>query len=925
MEQATNQFNKGLQMDTHPMVQSNDSLTDCLNGTLITMNGNEVILQNDMGNRRVNNAFLPPGYQPIGIKEYGGIIYIAAYNPITNKSQIGSFPSPQKKFKNLDFENQLNFDKFLEESNEFEETFDLGSKTQTLNFVKSDTQFVLLTEDSSIYPGDKFTVYCSTIDKNKDKLTNYDNIYHSDEHDQIYSPKNKDYTLFLGVLNSQNEFMDITPNLQRWKWDKEHKKSEIINFNNDYNYEVSKNFKFNSGYFIPKSFDNENLEETQADADFIRNRQAFPINTYSSKLVGPLYLKAQFNHVENFDYNIHGYKSIEGDDEYVYLTIDGFFTYNCQDHQENNEENNEYQNIQIFNTNKEQENNTGDYISDRVMNGRRSRGYYNDIDNNDNDIDNNNDNNNDNVNINNNIIMDGINVNYPDEFPENLSSNDYDKLGIYGTFLEDDLMYRYSSSKDNNKSENIFNVNDNSTDDSFVTIINYNQVSPYEEESMDNHYINWTVYGDVNPVKVIIDDDNSSNWTLPTIYGDDEKWLCVDHSSLIKVFSTNIDRCIETIEIVGEAEDFRLLNGFGKQSKISWNAGYSTTRRVEFYCQSAKIKEIRVKTRNISEKKKEIWNKHLQYSAQSKVTGISDFNFETDSTINLYNPLKYLSDSLYGNHLFSGSGIISFDRYSEIHFTKTTYYPKGAAAILLYDKMEFLVEVPNQYSISTIEIFSSPNIKCLSPGKFENNVWSNIGGSTKAVRFRFESSDNYGYLYRVIVHHNGICSSINDDRIKRNYKYEILEWLQRKGSSITLDEARNLTIIIDKSKNTNGLVPNKTQRMVVVNGRKEDGYKVPIMYGHFEPYQLKQSDLDKITDGYTRNVDDYLAIRLVYDVYTKDYDNLISITPWIEFKITRDSFGDNNFGKYLQDCENSNLNPENCISNNEYFFLANLV
>ena len=184
------------------------------------------------------------------------------------------------------------------------------------------------------------------------------------------------------------------------------------------------------------------------------------------------------------------------------------------------------------------------------MNGRRSRGYYNDIDNN-----NNIDDNNDNVNINNNIIMDGINVNYPDEFPENLSSNDYDKLGIYGTFLEDDLMYRYSSSKDNNKSENIFNVNDNSTDDSFVTIINYNQVSPYEEESMDNHYINWTVYGNVNPVKVIIDDDNSSNWTLPTIYGDDEKWLCVDHSSLIKIFSTNIDKCIETIEIVGEAED----------------------------------------------------------------------------------------------------------------------------------------------------------------------------------------------------------------------------------------------------------------------------------------------------------------------------------------------------------------------------------
>jgi len=39
-----------------------------------------------MGNRRVDNAYLPPGYEPVGIKEYGGVIYIAAYNPITGRS-----------------------------------------------------------------------------------------------------------------------------------------------------------------------------------------------------------------------------------------------------------------------------------------------------------------------------------------------------------------------------------------------------------------------------------------------------------------------------------------------------------------------------------------------------------------------------------------------------------------------------------------------------------------------------------------------------------------------------------------------------------------------------------------------------------------------------------------------------------------------
>jgi len=31
-------------MDTNPMVQGNDSLVKVLNGTLVTMNGNEIVL-----------------------------------------------------------------------------------------------------------------------------------------------------------------------------------------------------------------------------------------------------------------------------------------------------------------------------------------------------------------------------------------------------------------------------------------------------------------------------------------------------------------------------------------------------------------------------------------------------------------------------------------------------------------------------------------------------------------------------------------------------------------------------------------------------------------------------------------------------------------------------------------------------------------
>jgi hypothetical protein len=40
------------------------------------------------------NAHLPEGFIPIGMKSYGNIIYIAAYNKETGEGQIGSFPSP---------------------------------------------------------------------------------------------------------------------------------------------------------------------------------------------------------------------------------------------------------------------------------------------------------------------------------------------------------------------------------------------------------------------------------------------------------------------------------------------------------------------------------------------------------------------------------------------------------------------------------------------------------------------------------------------------------------------------------------------------------------------------------------------------------------------------------------------------------------
>lgn len=94
-----NSFTGGINTDLHPMLQPNDTLTDCLNGTLITYNGNENMLQNDMGNYELTGAKLPVNYMPIGVKEYGGILYIVAYNPLTKRTQIGSYPSPRVTFE----------------------------------------------------------------------------------------------------------------------------------------------------------------------------------------------------------------------------------------------------------------------------------------------------------------------------------------------------------------------------------------------------------------------------------------------------------------------------------------------------------------------------------------------------------------------------------------------------------------------------------------------------------------------------------------------------------------------------------------------------------------------------------------------------------------------------------------------------------
>ena len=100
-QQTVNEFKDGLNLDLHPLVTPKTVLTDNINGTFITYNGNEFCLQNDRGNKEVTiKQKLSTGYVPIGIKEHNGILYIVSHNPSIHKTEIGTYPGVNWNLQN---------------------------------------------------------------------------------------------------------------------------------------------------------------------------------------------------------------------------------------------------------------------------------------------------------------------------------------------------------------------------------------------------------------------------------------------------------------------------------------------------------------------------------------------------------------------------------------------------------------------------------------------------------------------------------------------------------------------------------------------------------------------------------------------------------------------------------------------------------
>lgn len=269
---ATNTFDKGLIMDLNPIATPNNVLTDCLNGTLITFNGNENVLQNDMGNGRVESAYLPEGYVPLGTTELGGIIYIVSYNPLSNKCQIGSFPSPERNLSSDD------------------EGLSSSAITQT-DFIKNEniiqTSKTVELYKNSLNPGDKYIVYCNNnaIPENANTLSG---IFNGEEKS---NPKIDDNIRYLTVhLVSVGDDGSVTYLDDNTSW---------------YHYKITdKEGKTNTYNYYIKNVENES--EMSGDVDANRDITTSTYNVFQAKTSGKLSLLFKLEVIETFSasYNI---------------------------------------------------------------------------------------------------------------------------------------------------------------------------------------------------------------------------------------------------------------------------------------------------------------------------------------------------------------------------------------------------------------------------------------------------------------------------------------------------------------------------------------------------------------------------------------------------------------------------------------------
>ena len=274
-EQTVNTFENGIIMDLEPLKVPKSSLTNALNATLLTFNDNENSLQCDMGNGRVETAYLPSGYVPIGTTSLGGIIYIVSYNPIDKKCQIGSFPSPERNIT----------------SNKLGES---GLSLYNGLFVDNNgdiirTLYKGLLCNFTLNPGDKFLVQGSYKEKAEDEQKHIS--YYVDKQSNI---KEEWLTLELATLDSNGRLIYL---------------KDLNKYDHPSN---------GRQYILKVKKDNSIKTPTQ-NVDDYRYIIGADYNIFNTKISGQLYLVAQLNVPDSFNvtYNIINKVTYNEKDYYV--------------------------------------------------------------------------------------------------------------------------------------------------------------------------------------------------------------------------------------------------------------------------------------------------------------------------------------------------------------------------------------------------------------------------------------------------------------------------------------------------------------------------------------------------------------------------------------------------------------------------------
>lgn len=269
--ESNNTFGEGLMMDMNPLTTPNTIMTSCLNGTLITFNGNEYILQNDMGNGRVETAYLPEGFVPLGTTELGGIIYIVSYNPDTNRCQIGSFPSPER---NITSDEVSEFPKVSISNSDF--GWNNENEGAKIYYIKKS-----LDSKMTFNPGDKFIVYGNNINNSINDIQGIELTEASKIEiiDKVDKARNESVRFSIGTITSDGKLI-IFDNLKQFK----------INDNGD-------------TYYI-FNYIKEDGTDNKPDLDDYRSLVSQPYNIFDSKRSGELVIIAELVACDSFDASI---------------------------------------------------------------------------------------------------------------------------------------------------------------------------------------------------------------------------------------------------------------------------------------------------------------------------------------------------------------------------------------------------------------------------------------------------------------------------------------------------------------------------------------------------------------------------------------------------------------------------------------------